>query len=55
MVSLKIVYTSKANYPLTYGKVYEGSYDETGTVYSSTGWYYKILDDDNEYRWYNIV
>jgi len=52
MIKVKIVYTSNANYPLTYGKVYDAEYDEKDIVYSSTGFYYKILNDDNEYMWY---
>jgi hypothetical protein len=52
MAKIKLVYTSNANYPLTYGKVYEAEYDENEIIYSSTGIYYKVLDDENNHKWY---
>lgn len=52
MVTEKIVFTSKANYPLTYGKVYDGLYDNKEVVYSSTGYYYYVLSDDGVCRYY---
>ena len=54
MTTIKVVFTSHDIYfnrlithsgTLTPNKIYEATFDETEPVYSSTGLYYKIVND----------
>lgn len=48
MTNEKIVCVTKNEYyigTLTYGKIYDATWDETEPVYSSTGLYYTIIND----------
>ena len=48
MIKLDIVFISDDPYylgTLTKGKVYEAKYDDKEVVYSSTGYYYELIND----------
>ena len=48
MTKLDIVFISEDPYylgTLTKGKIYEAEYDDKEVVYSSTGYYYELIND----------
>jgi hypothetical protein len=48
MIKLDIVFISEDPYylgTLTKGKIYEAEYDDKEAVYSSTGYYYQLIND----------
>jgi len=48
MIKLDIVFISEDTYylgTLTKGKIYEAEYDDKEVVYSSTGYYYELIND----------
>lgn len=48
MIKLDIVFISEDPYylgTLTKGKIYEAEYDAEEAVYSSTGYYYELIND----------
>jgi len=50
MINEKLVCITKDDYyigTLTFGKIYDATFDETEHVYSSTGLYYTITNDIN--------
>ena len=45
MIDIKVVYIGESEYNLTKFKTYDAKYDEMEPVYSSTGLYYRVIND----------
>jgi hypothetical protein len=53
MIDVKLIYIGETEYNLTKFNLYDAKYDEMEPVYSSTGLYYRVINDlGNEQSYY---